>query len=240
MQSRAIVEVIDNLTSESATAALSANQGRVLKELIEDAIEEAKSSIKAGDTLNYKDLNTLKDKTYIGYGHNLTNAPYGSAGYIINIPNPNNPTNYAKQFYMHFQSNIVYTRYYLNGAWSNWVEINSDTGWVTLSLLGNVQAYTTGSTPQYRKIGNVVYLRGSVKNVLVNNTNICQLPEGFRPVGTSHNYIQNTTYANGSANMSRINIGTDGIITIEGITTGLGASYGESKWFPLDTSFIVD
>lgn len=34
MQSRAIVEVIDNLTSESTVAALSANQGKVLNEKI--------------------------------------------------------------------------------------------------------------------------------------------------------------------------------------------------------------
>ena len=36
MQERAITEVIDNLNSTSVTAALSANQGRVLKEMIED------------------------------------------------------------------------------------------------------------------------------------------------------------------------------------------------------------
>lgn len=231
MQSRAIVNVVDNLTSESTVDALSANQGRVLKGLIDN--------IKTGDTLNYVDLNTLIDKVYIGYGHNLTNAPYGSAGYIVSIPNPNN-SNFTKQFYMYYQSNTIYTRYYLNGTWSNWEEINDDTGWVTLPLLGNVQVYATGSNPQYRKIGNVVYLRGAVKNVLADDTNVCQLPEGFRPVGMAHSYVQNTSYANSGANMSRIQIGTNGIVTIQKITTGLGATYGADKWFPLNTSFIVD
>lgn len=38
MQSRAIVEVIDNLVSTSATDALSANQGRILKNLVDDKL----------------------------------------------------------------------------------------------------------------------------------------------------------------------------------------------------------
>lgn len=130
METRAIIGVIDNLDSDSATDALSANQGRVLNEL---------KLNKAGDTLNYSDLDDLIGKIYVGYGHNLTNAPEGSAGYIINIPNPNNPTLYTKQFYMYHQSDIVWSRRYNNGTWSEWVALN-DVNIVTAYLNADITA----------------------------------------------------------------------------------------------------
>lgn len=40
----------------------------------------------------------------------------------------------------------------------------TDTGWVDLTLSSNVEEYTTGghNKPQYRRIGNVVYVKGTV------------------------------------------------------------------------------
>lgn len=42
--------------------------------------------------------------------------------------------------------------------------LNIDTGWVDLTLTDNVEEYTTGghNKPQYRRIGNVVYVKGTV------------------------------------------------------------------------------
>ena len=42
--------------------------------------------------------------------------------------------------------------------------LNIDTGWVDLTLTNNVEEYTTGghNKPQYRRIGNVVYVKGTV------------------------------------------------------------------------------
>lgn len=42
--------------------------------------------------------------------------------------------------------------------------LNIDTGWVDLTLSSNVEEYTTGghNKPQYRRIGNVVYVKGTV------------------------------------------------------------------------------
>lgn len=55
-----------------------------------------------------------------------------------------------------------------------------DSGWQTLSL---INGWTVGGTetPQYRKIGNVIYFRGAiVKNT--GATEVCAvLPVGFRP-----------------------------------------------------------
>ena len=235
MNSRAIINVIDSLESTSITDALSANQGRVLKSLI-DEIEPVGN----GDTLNNKDLNTLIDKVYVGYGYNLTNAPYGSAGFLINIPNPNNAS-YARQFFSHYSNNIVYTRSLNNGVWNEWSPLTSvDSGWLALPLSGDVQAYSTNVQPQYRKIGNVVYLRGAVKNVTSDNTTIGVLPTGYRPTNISHQYIQATSNENGSPNFSRIKVSTDGSIIVEGISTGITATYNNTDWFPINTSFIMN
>ena len=238
MDSRAIIGVIDSLDSTSITDALSANQGRVLKELIDDI-----GSIyvnKNGDTLNNKDLNTLIDKVYIGYGYNLTNIPYGNAGFLINIPNPNNSA-YTRQFFSHYSNNIIYTRSLNNGVWNEWTPLtNIDSGWLDVTLSGDVQQYSNTSKPQYRKIGNVVYLRGAVKNVTSDNTTIGVLPAGYRPIDMSHQYIQATSNENNSANFSRIKIGTDGAIIIEAISTGITATYNSTDWFPINTSFTMN
>lgn len=54
MSKRAIVEVIDNLISESTTDALSANQGRILKELIDSITSKDKNimTAKLGSTIS--------------------------------------------------------------------------------------------------------------------------------------------------------------------------------------------
>lgn len=61
------------------------------------------------------------------------------------------------------------------------VTVTTDSGWLDLVMLNGVQAYNEAQKPQYRKINNVVYLRGVIKNILSFPTNIAVLPEGFRP-----------------------------------------------------------
>ena len=239
MDSRAIINIIDNLTSTSVTDALSANQGRVLKELIDD-IDLTDYVNKDGDALNNKDLNTLIDKVYIGYGFGLTNTPYGNAGFLINIPNPNNAA-YTRQIFSHYSNNIIYTRSLNNGVWTDWSSLTSiDSGWLDITLSGNVQSYSSTTHPQYRKIGNVVYLRGAVKNITSDYTTIGVLPTGYRPTNISHQYIQATSNENDSTNFSRLKVGIDGSIIMEGISTGITATYNSTDWFPINTCFLVD
>lgn len=140
---RAITNVVDNLTSTSITDALSANQGRVLKGLI-DGIDLSGYMINGGDTLNGKDLNTLTNKIYIGYGHTLTNAPYGSAGFLINIPNPNNAA-YARQIFTHYSTNTIYTRSLNNGTWLDWEIVNNSRHIITAKLNSDITASSDGN-----------------------------------------------------------------------------------------------
>ena len=58
---------------------------------------------------------------------------------------------------------------------------NNDTGWIDLPLKNNWAALGGNyATPQYRKINNQVFIRGLINNGT--NTQIAQLPEGFRPL----------------------------------------------------------
>lgn len=114
----------------------------------------------------------------------------------------------------------------------------TDTGWNNLTLNEGVLAYNENGTPQYRKIGNKVYIRGAVKNILERDTVIGVLPESFRPLHGAHSYVQNTSMSNNSANFSRLAIRTDGSIVIEGVSAG--GSFGENKYFPIHTEYLVD
>jgi hypothetical protein len=81
-----------------------------------------------------------------------------------------------------------------------------DTGWITPTLLNSWVAYGSAwSTPAYRKIGNVVYIKGLIKGgTITTGTTLFTLPVGYRPLQDMHirtvsaglfAYIQ--IYANG-------------------------------------------
>lgn len=148
MESRALVNVVDNLNSESAVDALSANQGRVLKEMIDNVDEvtvvdnlsntsaTSALSAKQGKILNDKitslmvrdisglNLNTLIGELIIGYGNDCINKPSGN-GFLLNIPHPTAPTTYNRQYWQVRTNNCIYTRHMESGVWSNWVLIVS-------------------------------------------------------------------------------------------------------------------
>lgn len=58
----------------------------------------------------------------------------------------------------------------------------ADTGWLTPALLNGWVVYdaTYGNAAMYRKIGNIVFVRGLIKNGTV-GTNMFILPAGYRP-----------------------------------------------------------
>ena len=60
----------------------------------------------------------------------------------------------------------------------------SDTGWINLTLENSTSAFDANSTPQMRKNGDHVYLRGCVAGVASNNLTIATLPTLYRPSQT--------------------------------------------------------
>ena len=110
--------------------------------------------------------------------------------------------------------------------------------WYDISLINGVQPYTSQSRPRFCKIGNIVFLIGSVKNITGPIT-IGYLPEGYRPIVIDHVYIQNTSMLSTTqATFARWVIGTDGAIRIEAV--GGGATFQADKWFPINTCFVAD
>jgi hypothetical protein len=80
----------------------------------------------------------------------------------------------------------------------------TDTGWVNLTLLNSWANATGGGTASYRRIGQVVYLRGRVDSG--STTTIAQLPAGLEP---SANW---TTYGYGGGTGSPVTINSTGAI----------------------------
>lgn len=107
----------------------------------------------------------------------------------------------------------------------------SDTGWINLSLLNSVTAFAS-YTPQYRKIGKLVFIRGSVSNITTANTIIAVLPSGFRP---SNNYF----YANFKVgnNINCLYIDASGNLFLGGNASG---SYNSSDYNNINTMFSID
>ena len=113
-----------------------------------------------------------------------------------------------------------------------------DSGWLTLPLSEGIQAYNEANIPQYRKIGKLVIIRGTVKGVTARNTVIGTLPVGYRPT-KANPYVQNTTLGSGDvATQTRATVTTTGDIKLEAISSD--ATFGASKWFPIATMFLVD
>lgn len=57
----------------------------------------------------------------------------------------------------------------------------ADSGWLNITPLNGALAYNELQRPQYRKIGNRVFLRGVFKNIVEFPKTVAQLPEGYRP-----------------------------------------------------------
>lgn len=61
--------------------------------------------------------------------------------------------------------------------------VNSDSGWIDLTLLNGVTARDNTMTykPQIRKINNVVYMKGQVNIPTTGDIIMCVIPDGYRP-----------------------------------------------------------
>ena len=109
-----------------------------------------------------------------------------------------------------------------------------DTGWINLGLTTGWKA-TTGQTPQVRRMGPMVYIRGRVETISGNNVEgrhtPCYIPDtalgnSCRPSRT-HDYVQQVNVTGGSY---RIWVATDGTINTLGFPSEnnlyIATSYG--------------
>lgn len=112
---------------------------------------------------------------------------------------------------------------------------NIDSGWLVLPLEENITAQSSNAiyTPQYRKIGNIVYVEGCVKGATANNTNLATLPSGYRPV----HQMRYVTGRNVSANAT-LQLSTSGVISLVGLTDG--STPTASTYIYIQISFITN
>lgn len=116
-------------------------------------------------------------------------------------------------------------------------EMTADSGWKTLPLASGISAYSDAQLPQYRKIGEVVYLRGAVKGVDANETVVATLPTGHRPTQT-HSYVQNGTVYGTQAIVTRMIVRINGDIVVQYDSATID-SYNH-EWYPINTEFLVN
>lgn len=77
----------------------------------------------------------------------------------------------------------MYVRVYYSNGWGDWLKLNDDTGWQTLTLNSGWSNPYGNDVAKYRKIDNVVYLRGLINGTSAAGNVIATLPEGYRPNG---------------------------------------------------------
>lgn len=104
------------------------------------------------------------------------------------------------------------------------VDGRTPTAWVTVAAFtGGWVSFDATRPPQYRKIGDVVFLRGVVKNGAINSSAFT-LPAGYRyPVGDM-SFIVDSNAAVGS-----VNVGSNGNV--------VPGPLGSNAYFRLDTIF---
>ena len=140
---------------------------------------------------------------------NMDDAPLVNGQYIqgytpsvvfTNMPNNINPsggvtvtwtqqntvstTNGHQDLYLHDEGK-VFVRTRQSDVWQPWIEVGKpidDSGWLPLTLLSGWAKFdNTYSIPQYRKIANIVHLRGLMKGgVVTPYTIIATLPVEYR------------------------------------------------------------
>lgn len=206
-------------------------------DLLESEINTIKTTFlsQKSTDINNKDLNECIGKVIFAYGNGCTNKPTTSNGYLINIPHDSKPTLYNKQIWFSRSSNEIWVRNLENGVWGEWQPVRYDSGWITLPLASGVSAYSNAQLPQYRKVGNTVYIRGAVKGITTVPKVIGTLPAGFRPTQV-RSFVQNTSVQDSHPHFTRMQVQTNGDIEIRYTTNDISAS----TWFPIETSFLND
>jgi hypothetical protein len=114
----------------------------------------------------------------------------------------------------------------------------TDTGWKNLTLNSTCTTGGYSGTPQYRKIGNHVYIRGSVSVTASSSTIlIATLPEGFRP----SNFFYKTNMSQANC-IWRQTIGESGNINCEWIIDTVAGAKKTSGtyWLELNLDYLTD
>jgi uncharacterized repeat protein (TIGR02543 family) len=138
---------------------------------------------------------------------------------------------------------LTYERTYYTSAWGEW-QLRTppyDSGWINLTLGSEFEQYGTGNAVRYRKIGNIVEVRGIVKPVasIAGGTDmhtIATLPSGARPVEPLYAICQ------GSSNCTWLfRVNNTGTLDFSRYRNGgETATAGAGTWLPFQMTFFIN
>lgn len=144
-----------------------------------------------------------------------------------------------------YRENEIQIRQYNSispAGWKDWTIVNSDSGWTTATLTSSFKPYSdnSSSTPEYRKIGKMVEIRGIVaptSNIASGGSaNIFTLPTGYRP----HKEVYTICQGSGRA-IWLLTIHPDtGIVQFGRYGKEDYAEASTSVWLPFHATFSVD
>lgn len=114
-----------------------------------------------------------------------TNAPESGFFYVRTMfyGSKNASSNRSQVAIPYNSSGGIWYRYYYDESWSAWTSGVKDSGWIDLSVSSGWSYQYDSDKPQYRKLGNVVYLRGLLNATTSADSVISTLPNGYRPLG---------------------------------------------------------
>ena len=226
-------------TSNAVNTALIKNVNRIINsEGTAPTNNNADHTIIAGMYVCNPDISGLPVATYgvlSVYGQ-YTEVPSGARQWIYQD--------------FHTISGDIYHRCSINGGsltpdnWTPWEKYVKDVQWIDCSLNSGVSPSTNGfggyEKPQYKKVGNRVYIRGGVKFTIGESWAVLlcfRVPEGYRPPN-NHYYLA----ALGGKNIARCYMTAAGNFYIEWL---LDLSNGEQllnqtvQWLDISCDYEV-
>lgn len=131
-------------------------------------------------------------------------------------------------------NNVVYL---WGTVYSDVEALKHDSDWSVLAPTGSIRPYSPELTTKVRKFGNMVHIRGAVKNLTDSDigTAIFNLPQGYAPSRMCH-FTTSFVNASNAAVPVAWSIDTSGHILLDGISDSVLAT----DMIPIDTSFILD
>ena len=244
MDNRALVGVIDDLTSDSTTDSLSANQGRVLKEMIDSTLPLLVGTM--DNDIVIGNLSTGVYKITGAYRYcDSSLTPIATDEHILVIVVDRgsevhytlfSPTGVMRRVII--KNGEITVNHYLHIQESNIIFDGKvipliDNSYSNIILKSGITAHNSTNFPiRCKKQGNVVFIEGAVKGITKEACEIGTLPVGYRPIGKKIYYLQSRL----GGKIDTLQISPNGLIEIMNSTA---TTFNASDYHFISTSFII-
>ena len=203
----------------------------------------APSSAKYGGAITVYDANGNR-LFYNQLGHSAADTIYRS--YVVQ--RQINGENVQNGFYIAVAADGTPSVTFTSGAaaaWrsglgmADWPTLSYDSGWKAFSFSSAFENYGTDHPMQYRRVGNVVELRGVCKPTAEiaagGSATIGTLPAGYRPSDTVYQLCQGS-----GKNTWLCSINSSGAITFARYGGEANVAAGTGVWLPFTITYLVD